>query len=83
MLILVALCRGVLDFSTELVYGRILPGVAISFLIGNLYFAWEAMRLGLVAVTLPTRTYSPLRYSASSLRLRDAHLEMRCALLAA
>ena len=44
-LILVALCRSVLGFSNELVYGRILPGVAISFLIGNLFYAWLALRL--------------------------------------
>ena len=44
-LILVALCRNVLGFSAELVYGRILPGVAISFLIGNLFYAWQAYRL--------------------------------------
>jgi len=44
-LVLVALCRGVLGFSSELIYGRILPGVAISFLVGNLYYAWQAMQL--------------------------------------
>ena len=44
-LILVALCHDVLGFSTELVYGRILPGVAISFLIGNVFYAWQALRL--------------------------------------
>jgi len=44
-LILVALCQGVLGFSQELIYGRILPGVAISFLVGNLFYAWQALRL--------------------------------------
>jgi hypothetical protein len=44
-LILVALCQDALGFSAELVYGRILPGVAISFLIGNLFYAWQALRL--------------------------------------
>jgi AGZA family xanthine/uracil permease-like MFS transporter len=44
-LILVALCQGVLGFSSELIYGRILPGVAISFLVGNLFYAWQALRL--------------------------------------
>lgn len=46
LLILVALCQGVVGFSSELIFGRILPGVAISFLIGNLFYAWEAMKLG-------------------------------------
>jgi AGZA family xanthine/uracil permease-like MFS transporter len=44
-LILVALCLGVLGFSPELVYGRILPGVAMSFLVGNLFYAWQALAL--------------------------------------
>lgn len=45
LLILAPLCVGVLGFSAELVYGRILPGVAISFLVGNLFYAWQALRL--------------------------------------
>jgi len=45
LLIIVGLCRGVLGFSEELVYGRILPGAAVSLLVGNLYYAWQAKRL--------------------------------------
>jgi len=45
LLILAPLCVGVLGFSPELVYGRILPGVAISFLVGNLFYAWQALQL--------------------------------------
>lgn len=45
LLILAPLCAGVLGFSPSLIYGRILPGVAISFLVGNLFYAWQAMRL--------------------------------------
>lgn len=44
-LILVALCKSVLGFSPELIYGRILPGVAVSFLVGNLFYAWQALQL--------------------------------------
>lgn len=40
-----ALCRGVLGFPTALVYGRILPGAAVSLLVGNLYYARQAMQL--------------------------------------
>ncbi len=40
-----ALCRNVLGFSAELVHGRILPGAAVSLLIGNLYYSWQALRL--------------------------------------
>lgn len=42
LLILTPLCLGVLGFSAELVISRILPGVAISFLVGNLYYAYLA-----------------------------------------
>ena len=45
LLIIVSLCRGVLGFSDDLVYGRILPGAAVSLLVGNLYYAWQAKRL--------------------------------------
>ncbi len=45
LLILAPLCIGVLGFSPQLVYGRILPGVAISFLVGNLFYAWQALQL--------------------------------------
>src|SRR6202007_2136113 len=39
------LCRTVLGFPEALVYGRILPGAAVSILLGNLFYAWQAMRL--------------------------------------
>jgi len=45
LLIIVALCQGVLGFSGDLVYGHILPGAAVSLLVGNLYYAWQAKRL--------------------------------------
>jgi len=45
LLVIDALCRGVLGFPVELVYGRILPGAAVSLIIGNLYYARQAMRL--------------------------------------
>ena len=46
LLVIDALCRGVLGFSVELVYGRILPGAAVSLLVGNLYYARQALRAG-------------------------------------
>jgi AGZA family xanthine/uracil permease-like MFS transporter len=45
LLILAPLCTFVLGFSPELIYGKILPGVAISFLVGNLFYAWQALQL--------------------------------------
>ena len=45
LLLIANLCRGVLGFSDELIYGRILPGAAISVLVGNLFYAWQAREL--------------------------------------
>lgn len=45
LLLINTLCKFVLNFPNELLYGRILPGAAVSLLIGNLYYARQAMRL--------------------------------------
>jgi len=45
LLLIDALCRHVLGFSDALMYGRVLPGVAVSLLVGNLFYAWQAKRL--------------------------------------
>jgi AGZA family xanthine/uracil permease-like MFS transporter len=45
LLILAPLCMMVLGFSPKLIFGTILPGVAISFLVGNFFYAWQALKL--------------------------------------
>ena len=45
LLLIDGLCRFVLGFPAELVNGRILPGVAISLVIGNVFYGWQARRL--------------------------------------
>ena len=45
LLLIDALCRHVLGFPDELLHGRVLPGVAVSLLVGNLYYAWAARRV--------------------------------------
>jgi AGZA family xanthine/uracil permease-like MFS transporter len=45
LLLIDTLCRFVLGFPTELIYGRVLPGAAISILIGNVFYAYQARRL--------------------------------------
>jgi len=45
LLVLSSLCLGVLGFPAELVFGRVLPGAAVSLLIGNLFYAWQARQL--------------------------------------
>lgn len=45
LLVIVALCRGVLGFSDALILGTILPGAAISLVVGNVFYGWQAMQL--------------------------------------
>lgn len=44
LLLIDTLCRFVLGFPSEILYGRILPGAAVSMVIGNLYYARAARR---------------------------------------
>lgn len=44
-LLIDALCRHVLGFPSELIYGRILPGAAVSVVVGNLFYARQAVQL--------------------------------------
>ncbi len=46
LLLIVGLCRVVLGFDDALLLGRVLPGVALSVLVGNLYYAWQARSIG-------------------------------------
>jgi AGZA family xanthine/uracil permease-like MFS transporter len=45
LLLIDALCRGVIGMPASLLYGRVLPGAAVSLLVGNLFYAWQAHRL--------------------------------------
>ena len=45
LLVIDALCRHVLGFPEAMVRGTILPGAAVSVLLGNLFYSWQAMRL--------------------------------------
>ncbi len=45
LLLIAALCKGVLGFPDELLYGRILPGAAVSLLVGNIFYAVQARRV--------------------------------------
>jgi AGZA family xanthine/uracil permease-like MFS transporter len=44
-LLILALCTGALGFPIEVVLGKILPAAAISILLGNLFYAWQAQKL--------------------------------------
>ncbi len=45
LLLIDALCRGVIGMPPDLLYGRVLPGAAVSLLVGNLFYAWQAHQL--------------------------------------
>jgi AGZA family xanthine/uracil permease-like MFS transporter len=45
LMVIAVLGQAVCGLPPELVNGRILPGAAISILVGNLFYAWQARRL--------------------------------------
>ena len=45
LLVIDVLCRFVLGFEADLLYGSVLPGCAVSLLLGNLFYAWQARKL--------------------------------------
>jgi AGZA family xanthine/uracil permease-like MFS transporter len=45
LLVIVGLCGQVLGFSGDLIYRHILPGAAVSVLVGNIFYAYQAKRL--------------------------------------
>lgn len=46
LLLIDTLCRFVLGFDDELLYGHVLPGVAVSLVVGNVYYSRQAIDLG-------------------------------------
>ena len=44
-LLILGLCTGVLGFPLDLVLRTVLPGAALSIVVGNLFYAWQAQRL--------------------------------------
>lgn len=49
LMLIAVLCGQVCGMPPELVYGRILPGAALSILFGNLFYAWQARRLAIAS----------------------------------
>lgn len=44
-LLIISLGTAVLGFPVSLIIGKILPGAAISLLVGNLFYAWQAQKI--------------------------------------
>ncbi len=47
ILLIMSLCKGLLGFPDALILSTILPGIAVSLLIGNVLYAWMAYKQGL------------------------------------
>ncbi|MEJ2684014.1 MAG: hypothetical protein P8Z71_06435 [Candidatus Sulfobium sp.] len=47
LMLIAVLCGNVCGMPTGLVYGRILPGAALSILFGNAFYAWQARKLAI------------------------------------
>jgi AGZA family xanthine/uracil permease-like MFS transporter len=45
LIVIVGLCPVIAGLPVSLVVGRILPGIALSLVAGNLFYAWQARRL--------------------------------------
>src|SRR5262245_51459560 len=45
LMLIAVLCKVVCGFPPEIITGRILPGAAMSILLGNLFYAWQARQL--------------------------------------
>ncbi len=45
LIVVVGLCPKLAGLPVSLVVGRILPGIALSLVAGNLFYAWQAVRL--------------------------------------
>ena len=44
-LLILGLCAGVLGFPMSVILGKILPGAALSIIVGNIFYAWQAQKL--------------------------------------
>jgi AGZA family xanthine/uracil permease-like MFS transporter len=45
LILIVGLCRELIHLPDSYIFGQILPGAAISILVGNFFYAWQARRL--------------------------------------
>src|SRR5262249_29715654 len=45
LMLIAVLCKVICGFPLELITGRVLPGAAVSLLLGNLFYSWQAREL--------------------------------------
>jgi len=46
MVLIYVFCHGLCGIPQEFIYGTIFPGAALSILVGNLFYGWQAWKLG-------------------------------------
>jgi AGZA family xanthine/uracil permease-like MFS transporter len=46
ILVIVSITQSVLQFPPSLIYGRVLPSIALSLIVGNFYYSWLAYQQG-------------------------------------
>jgi len=66
VLLIITFCRTLCGMGDDLIFGRILPGVAVSLLIGNLYYSWHARQ---VAIRDGNYTCTALPYGINTVPL--------------
>ncbi len=45
LVLIVSLCRELIQLPDSYIFGRILPGAALSILVGNVFYAWQARNI--------------------------------------
>ena len=45
LIVICSLCTFVLGFPSSILYAHILPGCAVSLILGNIFYAWQAKRI--------------------------------------
>lgn len=82
LMLVVVLSGSVCGLPSSLVVGRILPGAAISILLGNLFYAWQAHRTGRAdATALPFGINTPSLLAFVLLVMRPVYEETHDATL--
>jgi AGZA family xanthine/uracil permease-like MFS transporter len=65
-MLIVSFCKMLCGMPNELVFGVILPGAAISILLGNIFYSWQARKL---AINMKRDDVTALPYGINTVSL--------------
>jgi AGZA family xanthine/uracil permease-like MFS transporter len=83
LMLIVVLSKNVCGLPVELVAGRVLPGAAVSILLGNLFYAWQARKTGRPEATaLPYGINTPSLFAYIFLIMGPVYQETKDPILA-